>query len=621
MANEAKTSQIFRRLLKAKGYYDDKTVAIEEQQSDNKRINKLLQNASKSGLGKGFPDFIITCSRFPDLIIVVECKADTKRHESETKESYRDYAVDGALLYASFLSKEYDVIAIGFSGENDSLTELTHYLQLQEEAEYHKYFHDGELLDFDSYHNGVMQSNYKFNQDFKKLIAYTKEVNEELHEKKIKERLRALLISGILIALKNDRFKAEYRSYETTETLVRNLYNSIKAELEATDVPDKNKHSLIKGYEFILTNASINNPSAESKKYLTDLISNCDERINGFMITHRYIDTVSQFYVEFLRYANNDKGLGIVLTPPHITELFCELAEIDKDSVVIDNCAGTGGFLVSAMKRMLEDADGDIATETNIKRNQLVGIEYDDEIYTLLISNMIVHRDGKTNITNGDCFEIDVEAIRRKFHPTVGLLNPPYKNKGKGTEELEFVLNNLSMLEKGGKCVAIMPISCVNDTTGKSYALKRKILEHHTLEAVLSLPEELFYNSKVNTVTCAVVITAHVPYNENKSKKTWFGYCRNDGFVKRKNRGRIDDNHVWNDIKKQWVEAYINREVIPEFSLMRRVTAKEEWCAEAYLETRYDRLTQEDFFETVRNFYLFNMKNAGHTEEPEEEVL
>lgn len=227
MANEAKTSQIFRRLLKAKGYYDDKTVAIEEQQSDNKKINKLLQNASKSGLGKGFPDFIITCSRFPGLIIVVECKADTKRHESETKESYRDYAVDGALLYASFLSKEYDVIAIGFSGENDSLTELTHYLQLQEEAEYHKYFHDGELLDFDSYHNGLMQSNYKFNQDFKKLIAYTKEVNEELHEKKIKERLRALLISGILIALKNDRFKAEYRSYETTETLVRNLYKVI----------------------------------------------------------------------------------------------------------------------------------------------------------------------------------------------------------------------------------------------------------------------------------------------------------------------------------------------------------------------------------------------------------
>ena len=116
-------------------------------------------------------------------------------------------------------------------------------------------------------------------------------------------------------------------------------------------------------------------------------------------------------------------------------------------------------------------------------------------------------------------------------------------------------------------------------------------------------------------------LPSHIPYNENKNKKTWFGYCRNDGFVKRKNRGRIDDNHVWNDIKKQWVEAYINREVIPEFSLMRRVTAKEEWCAEAYLETRYDMLTQEDFLETVKNFYLFNMKSAENIDDSEEENL
>ena len=186
-------------------------------------------------------------------------------------------------------------------------------------------------------------------------------MNQELHDKKIKERLRALLISGILIALKNERFKAEYKNYETTEQLVNNMYAAICAELRRSDVPNRNKESLVKGYEFITTNPSINNSSAEGKRYLTDLISNCDSRINGFNVTHKYIDTLSQFYVEFLRYANNDKGLGIVLTPPHITELFCELAQIDKDSVVFDNCAGTGGFLVSAMKRMLENAGGDIA--------------------------------------------------------------------------------------------------------------------------------------------------------------------------------------------------------------------------------------------------------------------
>ena len=619
MANEAKTSQLFRKLLKERGYDDDKDVIVEEQQTDNKKLAKLLQNASKSGAGKGFPDFIITCGRYPDLVILVECKADTKYHESATLDSYREYAIDGALLYASFVSKEYDVIAIGFSGEKASLTRLSHYIQLNGEKDYHQLFNEGELLDIDSYHHGLMQSNYKFNQDFNKLIDYTKEVNEDLQNKKIKERLRALLISGILIALKNERFKAEYKNYQTTQLLVTNLFNSITAELEKSDVPDRNKKSLINGFEFITTNSSINNPSAEGKKYVTDLITNCDERINGFMVTHKYIDTISQFYVEFLRYANNDKGLGIVLTPPHITELFCELAQIDKDSVVLDNCAGTGGFLVSAMKKMLEDANGDIAKEQHIKDKQLIGIEYDEEIYTLLISNMIVHRDGRTNIIRDDCFNVAGEELKEKFHPTVGLLNPPYKNKGKGIEELEFVLNNLSMLEKGGRCVAIMPISCVNDISGKSYLLKQKILQEHTLEAVLSLPEELFYNSNVNTVTCAVVLTAHVPHPANK--KTWFGYCRNDGYVKRKNKGRIDANHTWQQIKEQWVSAYMNREVIPEFSVMRQVSAKDEWCAEAYLESRYDHLTDDDYLETIKNFYLFSMKNAeGDVTEGEDEA-
>lgn len=617
MANEANTMSLFRRFLREKGYYKDSSITVEEQASNDKTIKRLLSNASKSDNGnQGRPDFIITSAKYPELVIVVECKPDVLKQESDTKDSYKEYAIDGALFYASFLSKEYDVIAIGFSGEKESLCSLGHYIQLKGEKKYHKLF-AGELLDLESYSEGLLHSDYKFNQDFGKLLDFTKELNATLQNKKIKESKRGLLISGIMIALKDERFKAEYKNYETTSMIVNNMYAAICAELDKSDVPDRNKKSLKLGYEFIKTNTVINNESKESKKFLVDLIKDADSRINGFMVTHKYIDTVSQFYIEFLRYANNDKGLGIVLTPPHITELFVELAGVDKNSVVIDNCAGTGGFLVSAMKKMLTDAKGDLAKENDIKNKQLVGIEFDDDIYTLLISNMIVHRDGRTNITLGNCFEVDSKELKEKFHPTVGLLNPPYKNKGKGIEELAFVLNNLSMLERGGKCVAIMPMSCVNDVTGASFALKQKILEGHTLEAVLSLPEELFVNSKVNTVTCAVVITAGIPHPENK--KTWFGYCRNDGFVKKKNKGRIDANHTWQQIKKQWVDAYMNKEVIPEFSVMQKVTAKDEWCAEAYLQTDYSRLTVDDYMETVKNFFLFNMKSAGSTDENIEE--
>jgi type I restriction enzyme M protein len=116
------------------------------------------------------------------------------------------------------------------------------------------------------------------------------------------------------------------------------------------------------------------------------------------MKTHKYFDTLGQFYIEFLRYANSDKGLGIVLTPPHITDLFSELAGVNQDSIILDNCMGTGGFLISAMKTMIKQAKGNQTKIENIKKTQLIGIEYQDDIYALGISNMIIHGDGKTNV-------------------------------------------------------------------------------------------------------------------------------------------------------------------------------------------------------------------------------
>lgn len=61
-------------------------------------------------------------------------------------------------------------------------------------------------------------------------------------------------------------------------------------------------------------------------------------------------DILGHFYGEFLKYTGGDKkALGIVLTPRHITELFALIANVNKKSTVLDICAGTGGFLVSAM--------------------------------------------------------------------------------------------------------------------------------------------------------------------------------------------------------------------------------------------------------------------------------
>ena len=78
-----------------------------------------MRAASKSGGGGiGSPEFIISFPALPDNIIVVECKADSKFHESTNGESPATHAVDGALHYSAFLSKEFNVIAIAVSGSN-----------------------------------------------------------------------------------------------------------------------------------------------------------------------------------------------------------------------------------------------------------------------------------------------------------------------------------------------------------------------------------------------------------------------------------------------------------------------------------------------------------------------
>ena len=425
--NERKTEIIVRKLL-AKLNYEADDIYVEEQSSNNPKINKLLKSASKKGAGAGYPEFIITSSRYPDLLIVIECKADAKKHKSKDLDKYADYACDGALLYASYLAKEYDVIAIGVSGEKLSELKISSFIHLKNSNLAIKFDVKG-ILSLDDFYNAYIQTPEKFNADYISLLSYTQELNGKLHKLKIKESHRSLLISGMLIALKNTAFSAGYKKHKKAKQLAENLVHTVVHELDDSDIPKNNIPNLKQAYSFIKTHRIL----SENKDSLVGLIEEIDAEINGFMKTHKYLDTLGQFYIEFLRYANNDKGLGIVLTPPHITELFSEIAEVNKNSVVVDSCCGTGGFLISAMKKMIADTGGDSEKISELKMSQLIGIENQDDIYALAISNMILQDDGKSSIMLSDCFS-EVETVKEKS-PNVGLLNPPYKTEKDDVEE------------------------------------------------------------------------------------------------------------------------------------------------------------------------------------------
>lgn len=599
MANERKTETIVRNHFSA--FLDE--ISIEEQKSDTAKIDKLLQSASKKGLGKGYPEFIIQYKLNSDFIIVIECKADIRKHESATRDKFADYSVDGVLLYASFLSKEYDVLAIAVSGESESNLQISHFLHLKNERKATPIFSD-KLLPVKDYLNGYLKSPEKFRQDYKTLLEYTKELNDYLHSHKILESERSLLISCILIALENTAFKNSYASHSKPKDLAYALLQTVRSELESANIGHDKLDKLVTRFNFIQTDTSL----SSKEKVLKELIDDIDLNINQFIKNHEYFDVLGQLYIEFLRYANSDKGLGIVLTPPHITELFAELAQVNKNSIAYDNCTGTGGFLISAMKKMIADAKGDSQKIKEIKASQLIGVEYQSHIFALAVSNMYIHQDGKTNIINGNCFDTNIVEKVKKQKPTVGFLNPPYKSdKKKDTDELEFILNNLECLVDGGTCIAIVPMQSALAKKGKVYELKKKLLEKHTLEAVLSMPDELFFNSKVGVVSCIMIFTAHKPHP--KFKATYFGYYKNDGFVKRKIQGRYDAYGSWQAIKEKWIANFLNRQNEEGFSINKQVSAADEWCAEAYMFTDYQQLDRAHFENTLLNYSSFLFSN------------
>jgi type I restriction enzyme M protein len=601
MANERKTEEIVRSHFKR--FLD--VIHIAEQQSENAQIAKLLKTASKKGTGRGYPEFIITFKSNPNLIVVVECKANLQKHESLTKDQFSDYAVDGALLYASYLAKEFDVLAIAISGQEASKIRVSHFLHLKKEHKAFPVFSD-ELLSPEDYLKGYLHSPEKFRQDYDILLAFTKKLNEKLHTYKIPESQRSLLLSCILIALEDNAFKVSYAYQTTPKHLAELLVKTVSNQLKDAQLGSNKLENLETQFSFIAVDTTLTN----KENALKELIDSIENNINSFIKSHEYFDVLGQLYIEFLRYANSDKGLGIVLTPPHITDFFAEVAEVNKNSIVYDNCTGTGGFLISAMKMMIQDAKGDSEKIKQIKQHQLIGTEYQAHIYALAVSNMYIHQDGKTNILHGSCFDNSVIAEIKKRKPTVGLLNPPYKgDKKTDTEELDFVLNNLNCLVDGGICVAILPMQCALDQKGKTYEVKKAILEKHTLEAVFSMPDELFFNSKVNVVTCVMVFKAHRKHPEHK--EVFLGYFKEDGFDKRKNLGRIDVAGAWKErIKDQWIRAYQNRKEINGFSVLTPLKPEDEWCAEAYIKTDYSSLYTKHLDKTVRDFITFNLLNS-----------
>ena len=606
MVNERKTEELVRQLLKENGYKKPGSdLVIEEQASEIEIVRKLLLKASKTGGGgRGAPEFIVSSPSTPDFLIVIECKAETRSHQSKNGDNPVSFALDGALHYSKYLSAEFNVIAIAVSGQNKSELKTSTYLQVKGDP-----IPKPLLNEFNSEIASIIpwsdfMQHVEILGDVKKvresdLVQFSRNIHDFMRDHaKLTEPDKPLLVSGTLIALQNKAFSKSFDAYKP-EDLQREWFKVIQEELNKAEIPQAKKAQITQPYSNISVLPELGKATKKFPKgVLYELIKELNEKVAPFVSIYHNYDVVGQFYGEFLKYTGGDKkGLGIVLTPRHITDLFATLANVTPDSRVLDTCAGTGGFLISAMHRMIMQCKTK-AQEKKVKSVGLVGIENLPNMFALAASNMILRGDGKANLYQGSCFDPQIAEKILEHKCDVAFLNPPYSQNDEDLHELKFVLQALNMLEKNGTAIAIVPMSCAISPN----SVRQEILKHHTLEAVMSMPDDLFY--PVGTVTCIMVFTAKVPH-EVSNRKTWFGYFKNDGFIKVKHRGRVDTQGTWESISERWITSFRNREVQEGFSILQKVTHEDEWCAEAYIETDYSNLSADLFVRSIQDYRAY----------------
>jgi type I restriction-modification system DNA methylase subunit len=558
-----------------------------------------LADFTKGGKGKAKPEYIITFKEDNNTVLVIECKRSVKQHISERQDKPRGFAVDGVLYYAKFLKTEYNVVAIAVSGtKKDEFKVSTYYWQkgFEKYIEFHQLNILLEPINYIKYIKGENISRHFSIEDIRRTAI---KMSNELRVAKVTAASKPIFIAGILIALQDKAFSAEYKHLTSVESLIDGLKSAITRVSNATSVEPDRLDSVLNTFKDVSSLHHFKTTPMGNTNSLRWYIEELDIKIKPMMSdSDSSIDALGEFYQEFIKFSNGDDGkaLGIVLTPQHLTDFMCEVSGLNKNSRVIDICAGSGGFLVTAMSKMMKDANPQEIKE--IRQNGIFGIEADPSIYTLCVANMIVRRDGKRNIFYGSCFDEKILDKLRTQNIDIGLINPPYSQKDHN--ELQFVEKLLSVLTNRGVAVAVVPISCALGTTCKEE--RERLFKKHTLEAVFSMPTELFTPS-ASVVTCVMVWTANIPHPPDK--QTFFGYYRDDGFVKRKDLGRVDVNNRWDDIKKEWLSLFREKDVKSGLSIKHCVSHIDEWCAEAYMETDYSKLSISDFEKNIKEYVAF----------------
>ncbi|WP_075877876.1 HsdM family class I SAM-dependent methyltransferase [Merdibacter massiliensis] len=581
-----------------------------------------------------------------DVVVLIETK---QQFTEKDEKQLNDY-----LKAEKALHKNKKIIAILANTSNDKIKVWKDYVD-----DDHLLPNETVLDKMDHYINL-----FKINKqnDREKVLKNTYDLNELLHKMDIDERLRSQFVGTSLLYLKEliKKLGATKIDGDLKQTLDdiwkvmdgKQLRAAIESTLDSLLDGSDNKAKKIE-----LLQKNVLNDQKVRKLDINNWIKILDTIL---MDIYQYIDTNSSegqdilnlFFIAFNKYTGKaDKNQAF--TPDHITEFMCRLTEVDRNKRVLDITCGSGSFLVQAMVKELADCSRDTTEDEArklqeiVKKEHIFGVEVEEKAYGLSTTNMLIHGDGNSNIKFGSCF--DCEEFIKSADPDIVLMNPPYnakpigipenykRNWGKAKEGKEDPTKGLVFIHylsdvvedinkerektnkprKTVKLAVLLPVSAAIGTSAIIENEKSEMLSKNTLEAVFTLPNEIFYPG-ASACACCMLFTLGKPHTkiDGTVNETFFGYCKDDGFKKKKNLGRIEqfdenNNSIWKTIEEEWLYLFNNKKAIDGKSATAVVDGKSEWLCEAYMKTDYSKLTEKDFQQTI-NDYLSYLVKEGH---------
>lgn len=497
--------------------------------------------------------------------------------------------------------------------------------------------------------------------DREKVMKNTYDLNELLHKMDIDENLRSQFVGTTLLHIKDvvKKSGATRIDDKLAETLKGHWQlmdaKQIRAGIEATlnnllDGSDNKAKKIELLQKNVLNDQKVKKLTKENWIKILETI---------LMDIYRYIDADSSegqdilnlFFIAFNKYTGKaDKNQAF--TPDHITEFMCRLTEVDRTKVVLDATCGSGSFLVQAMVKELADCRrGKTEVDAKelmkiVKEQHIFGIEVEEKAYGLATTNMLIHGDGNSNIQIGSCF--DQKVFIKNADPDIILMNPPYNAKPIGipkeykanwgkakdgkedpTKGLVFIhyLSNIlkeinrerekaNLPRKTIKLAVLLPVSAAIGTSNLITEEKKAMLEENTLEAVFTLPNEIFYPG-ASACACCMLFTLGQPHKkaDGTARATFFGYCKEDGFKKKKNLGRVEQfdtngDSKWKFIENEWLRLFEMRKAEDGKSAVATIDGDDEWLCEAYMRTDYSKLTEDDFQLSLNNYLSFLLKEG-----------